>query len=237
MARTLNTLTGGFPPGVIPPVDLHMHTTWTDGSAPVAEMHARAVAEGLKTILFSEHARKSSADWFPRFAAEVRAISDQHCRALVGVECKVEDFDGAIDTVPAILAECHLVMASVHRFPGESGITTGTTGHYTPEQAVDIEFRLSMAAMDNPAVDILGHPFGMSIARFKTSPPWELFQALVDKAAATGVAFEVNARYHPDPWALIEACRKAGAPLSLGSNAHTPDEVGLIGRLLQKEIQ
>lgn len=237
MARDLRPLVGDPRPGHVPPVDLHMHTTWTDGSAPVAEMHARAVAAGLSTILFSEHARKSSADWFPRFAAEVRAISDRNCRALVGVECKIEDFDGGIDTVPAILAECDLVMASVHRFPGEVGVTTGTTGDFSPEQAIDMEFRLSLAAMDNPAVDILGHPFGMSIARFKTSPPWELFQALADKAAATGVAFEINARYHPNPWALIEACRRAGAPISLGSNAHTPDEVGLIGRLLQREIQ
>jgi len=233
MARDLTTLVGDVRPGAVPRIDLHMHTTWTDGSAPVAEMHARAVAEGLATVLFSEHARRTSGNWFPRFAAEVRAVSDRRCRALVGVECKIADFDGSLDTTPDILAACDLVMASVHRFPGETGAIKESTGGRTPEQAVEAEFALSLAAMDNPAVDILGHPMAMSITRFGAVPPWDRFLALIAKAAATGIAFEINARYHSDPWALIEACRAAGAPVSLGSNAHQPDEVGRIVRLLE----
>lgn len=233
MARPLDSIVGRISPGAIPPVDLHMHTDWTDGSAPVAVMHGRAVELGLSTILFSEHARRSSGDWFPRFAAEVRAVSDGRCRALVGVECKIDGLDGAVDSSPDILGLCDLVMASVHRFPGEVGTVTGSTGGYTPDQAVRLEFDLSMAAMDNPAVDILGHPFAMSISRFGATPPWELFLALMEKSAATGVAFEVNARYHPDPWALVNACAALGTPVSLGSNAHNPDEVGRITRLLQ----
>lgn len=221
--------------GVVPAADLHMHTTWTDGAASVAEMHARAVAEGLTAILFSEHARKTSGDWFPAFAAEVRALPQGQCRALVGVECKVDDFDGAVDAVPEILDLCDLVMASVHRFPGEQGQIKGTTGGLDPAQAVEMELRLSLAAMDNPAVDILGHPLGMSLSRFKTVPPWECFAALIDKAARTGVAFEINARYHPDPWRLVRACLEAGAPISLGSNAHSLDEVGQIKRVLESK--
>ncbi len=54
-----------------------------------------------------------------------------------------------------------------------------------------------------------------------------------EKAARTGVAFEVNAHYHPDPWFLIGACRKAGATISLGSNAHALGDVGRILRVLR----
>lgn len=236
MARRIVRWLSEIAPGHVPAIDLHMHTQWTDGDATVAEMHARAIQCGLKTILFSEHARRTSADWFPRFAAEVRALPSVQCRALVGVECKVDGFGGEIDSGPAILNECDLVMASVHRFPGEVGNTKGTTGGFSPEQAIDMEFHMSMAVMDNPAVDILGHPFAMSLARFGITPPWELFQALMEKAALTGVAFEVNARYHRDPWELVRACRQAGAAISLGSNAHSLDEVGLIIRQLEGKI-
>ncbi len=232
MSCSAADLVGLIEPGRVPRVDLHMHTDWTDGAASVAAMYEQAVARGLSAVLFSEHARASSGDWFPTFAAQVRGLAGP-CRALVGAECKIAEFDGSLDSAPSILAQCDLVMASVHRFPGESGTIHGTNGGFTPDQAVEIEMRLSLAAMDNPAVDILGHPFGMSLSRFKIQPPWPCFMALIEKAAATGVAFEINAKYHSDPWRLIDACRQAGAPISLGSNAHQPDDVGLISRLLE----
>lgn len=219
--------------GRIPHADLHVHTSWTDGADDVAAMYGEAVSRGVETMLFSEHARRTSGDWFLEFAAQVRALPPTPCRALVGVEAKIDDLDGRLDSSPEILSACDLVMASVHRFPGESGSIKGTTGGYTAEQAVEMEFQLSLAAMDNPAVHILGHPFAMSIKRFGAALPWNLVERLVTKAAETGVAFEINARYHPDPWRLIRACLEAGAPLSLGSNAHARDEVGLITHILE----
>src|SRR5437764_101248 len=143
----------------VPAYDFHLHTTWTDGTRGVAEMHRSAVLAGLDCILFSEHARKTSGDWFPDFVAEVRALNQDQCRALAGLETKVDDFTGAVDSTPEILAACDLVMASVHRFPGEEGIVSGTD-RYTAQEAIDTEFRLAFAVLDNPQVDILGHPFG-----------------------------------------------------------------------------
>jgi putative hydrolase len=220
--------------GNVPPCDFHLHTTWTDGARSVAEMHRSAVLAGLDCILFSEHARKISGDWFPEFAAEVRSLKQDECRALVGVETKVEDFTGAIDSTPEILAACDLVMASVHRFPGEDGIVSGTD-RYTAQEAIDTEFRLAFAVLDNPHVDILGHPFGMCYRRFKLTPPEDKFHELIEKAAKTGVAIEVNPQYHPDPWRLIEWCQEAGARISLGSNAHAAETVGRITRILRGE--
>jgi histidinol phosphatase-like PHP family hydrolase len=219
-------------PGAIPRLDLHLHTTWTDGAATVAQTHQRAVELGLEAILFSEHARRTSGDWFPRFAAEVRAVSDDRCRALVGVETKVDSFDGALDSCDEILAECDLVMASVHRFPGEDGIVKGW-GDYTPAVAIETERRLALAVLDNPAVDILGHPMAMSLSRFRAEPPWECFLEIIEKCARVGVAFEINARYHRDLWRLADACAAHGAPISLGSNAHCLDEIGRVVELLE----
>ncbi len=195
-------------------------------------MHQAAIRAGLEMILFSEHARRTSTDWFSTFAAEVRNLPQDQCRTLVGVETKVQDFSGEIDTASDIVSCCDLVMASVHRFPGEVGNIHHSRNH-TPEQAVDLEFRLAMAALDNPAVDILGHPFGMSYRRFQIAPPEDKMRALIEKAASTGVAIEINVRYHPDPWHLVDWCKEAGAPISLGSNAHSIEEVARVIRILE----
>lgn len=218
--------------GRVPAADFHMHTTWTDGQANVAAMHAQAVDCGLETLLFSEHARRTSGDWFEEFAAEVRALPTDSCRALVGVESKIDDFDGQLDARDGILDLCDVVMASVHRFPGEVVFERGDAAGYSKQEAIDLEFRLALAALENPRVDILGHPFGMCYRRFGFEPPEEQMRALIEAAAKTRVVFEINCHYHPQPWRLIEWCREAGAAISLGSNAHTLETVGLIWRTL-----
>ena len=218
--------------GFIPPFDFHMHTKWTDGAQSAQEMHAQAIAQGLKYILFSEHARKTSGSWFNEFAAEVRALPKDQCLALVGVESKVDDFDGSIDINHEVLQTVDMIMASVHRFPGETGNVMGK-GKVTGEEAINIEYRLIMAVLENPDVDILGHPFGMSHRRFGVSVPDRLFKEVIAKAAKTGVAVEINSHYHTNPWELVDWCQEAGALISLGSNAHNVSEVGRIKRVLE----
>lgn len=217
----------------VPCVDYHMHTNWTDGAETAAAMLARAQSEGLDAVLFSEHARHTSEDWFFKFAEEIRGLPQTPCRALVGVEVKVNDFEGGIDTTPAIINVCDLVMASVHRFPGEKGGEAAEFAAVPIEQAVETELRLALAVLDNPSVDILGHPFGVSIRRFGQAPSEDQFRQIIEKAARTGVAFEINCRYHDQPWQLWRWCKEAGAMISLGSNAHSLEEVGRITRVLQ----
>lgn len=217
-----------------PAFDFHIHTSWTDGANTPAEMHDEAVKCGLEVILFSEHGRKTSGDWFPEFAEEIRILPTDECRALVGLEAKVEDFEGNIDTTDEILGSCDLVMASVHRFPGKDGKPIAFAD-VDPDEAVDIEFELAMSVLENPAIDILGHPFGMSYKRHKATPGESRLKEVIRKAARFEVAFEVNSRYHPDPWRLIELCKQAGAPISLGSNAHRVNEVGQIIRVLNRQ--
>lgn len=226
-----------FDRDAVPLVDFHMHTTWTDGQHSVAEMHAAAVAAGLKCILYSEHARRTSGPWFQQFAAEVRALPDNACRALVGVEAKVANFDGALDLSDETRASCDLVMASVHRFPGETAIVKGRPPLMPADEVMDIEFRLSRAAIRAGGADILGHPFGMSYRRFGIVPCIELVEALMEECAAHGVAFEVNAHYHPDPWRFVDMCCQRGAAVSLGSNAHHRDEIGKIVRALREPLR
>ncbi len=218
----------------IPKIDYHMHTVWTDGENTSLEMYNRAIQEGLNSILFSEHARKTSADWFLKFSDEIRSLPKSSCQALVGVETKVVDFDGAIDSVDQILEVCDLVMASVHRFPGEKDMKK-MCSDIDKKEALKIELDLSLAVLENKRVDILGHPFGMSIRRFNIQPTEDDFKQIIKKAAETGIAIEVNSHYHDNPWEIINWCKEFGALISLGSNAHNVNKVGHINRILKGE--
>lgn len=216
----------------IPAIDFHLHTDWTDGEDSIAAVHQAAVDAGLDTILFSEHGRKTSVDWFPDFAAKIRELPVKPCRALVGVESKIEDRDGNIDVADEMVDAADLVMASVHRFPGPDGAPVPFE-KMDPNDVVEFEFQLSWAALSNPVIDILGHPFGMSLHRFGVEPPEDKLRALMERSAAFGVMFEINSYYHPDPWRLIIMCREAGTDISLGSNAHSTKHVGDIVRTLK----
>ena len=220
-------------PGHVPKADFHLHTTWTDGANSVPDMHRRAEELELKCVLFSEHGRRSSGDWFPSFADEVRQLKGDFCRALVGLETKVTNFDGELDTTDAIVGECDLVMASVHRFPKEVN-PHGNPDNLSADEVIETEFRLARAALSNPKVDILGHPFGMCLQRFGVAAPDDLFLELIEEAARFQVAFEINPQYHKDLWKLIGWCVELGAPISLGSNAHDLDSVGRVLESLGK---
>lgn len=219
----------------LPPCDCHLHTSWTDGDASVGDVYSAAVKNGLGTILYSEHSRKTSTDWFKSFADEVRALPSAPCRAYVGTEVKVETWAGDIDTAPAISEHCDFIMASVHRFIDANDVTIQFSDT-DPEQAVELEYALTSAVLSNPQVDILGHMFGMSYRRFKQTPPDTMIRALIARAAKYGVAVEVNSYYHPNALQMVRWCQEFDARITFGSNAHALNEVGAIMRQLHREL-
>ena len=73
----------------------------------------------------------------------------------------------------------------------------------------------------------------MSIKRFNILPDKKLFDDIILKCKKYDKVFEVNANYHPNVNYLIEECLKHNTIISLGSNAHSADEIGLILKLIK----
>lgn len=215
--------------------DCHVHTNYTDGHGSVSEVYGAAVSQGLTAILFSEHSRKTSLDWFGNFASEVRELPTAPCRAYVGTEVKVESYEGDIDSTPEIIRQCDFVMASVHRFVGPNGRLLPFS-EVRPEDCVDIEYALTWGVLENPDIDIIGHIFGMSYRRYGVVPPDEKIKSLIARAAQFGVIVEANSRYHPSLLKIVSWCREFGAQFAFGSNAHALNEVGAVMTTLKKEI-
>jgi DNA polymerase (family 10) len=124
---------------------------------------------------------------------------------LIGTECDILP-DGSLDYPDTLLAELDVVIASVH------------TRFSMSREAMTARI---VKAMETGRVDILGHPTGRLLG---TRDPYEVdIEAVVDAAARTGTALEINAA--PERLDLkdthVRLARERGVRLEIGTDAHT----------------
>jgi DNA polymerase (family 10) len=200
--------------------DLHMHTTETDGKDDLRAMANAARAAGLEYIAITDHSKSlAMANGLdePRalaHAARVRALDAEGAgiRLLAGIECDIKP-DGSLDLSDDCLAALDLVVVSVH-----------SAFNQDHQQMTDRLLR----AIDNPHVDILAHPTGRLI--FKREPyPFDI-QAVIDAAAARGVALEINCQVDRLDLSDVHAklARDRGARLVISSDAHSSRRAGAL---------
>ncbi len=193
--------------------DLHMHTTETDGKDTAGAMVEAAREAGLEYIAITDHSRSlAMANGLDErraleHAARARALDAQigGIRVLAGIECDIKP-DGTLDLADDCLAALDLVVASVH-----SGF------NQERQQMTDRLLR----AIDNPYVDIVGHPTGRRILR-REPYPFDL-EAVVDRAARNGVAMEINSQVHRLDLNDLHAklAHDRGVRLVISSDAHS----------------
>jgi DNA polymerase (family 10) len=145
-----------------------------------------------------------------RAAAHAARIRDADARGagvrlLAGIECDIRP-DGTLDLADDCLAALDLVVASVH-----------SAFNQDRQQMTDRVLR----ALENPYVDILGHPTGRLILR---RGPYAIdIEAVIDAASARGVAIEINCQVDRldlnDTYARL--ARDRGVRLVISSDAHS----------------
>jgi DNA polymerase (family 10) len=181
-------------------------------------MAVAAREAGLEYIAITEHSRAlGMANGLDErralaHAARIRALDAEGVgvRLLAGIECDILE-DGSLDLADDCLAALDLVVASVHsRFNQDQ------------QQMTD---RL-LAAIDNPHVDILGHPTGRRL--LKREPYAFDMAAVIDQAARRGVALEINAQDNRLDLNDVHArlARQRGAQIVISSDAHACARVG-----------
>jgi DNA polymerase (family 10) len=191
--------------------DLHTHTTETDGRDTVQDMARAARAAGLEYLAITDHTQSlAMANGLDEtralaHAARIRALDGQDgVRLLAGVECDIRP-DGTLDLADDCLAALDLVVASVH-----------SAFNQDRQQMTDRLLR----AIENPHVDILGHPTGRILLR-RSPHPLDI-EAIVDAAARHRVALEINSQAHrldlSDAHARL--ARDRGVGIVVSSDAH-----------------
>jgi DNA polymerase (family 10) len=191
---------------------LHCHTRYSDGSSSVEELALACRDAGFEYVGITDHSQAAAyagglkPDDLARQSDEIDAVNARldGIRVLKGDEADILQ-DGRIDFDESVLARLDFVIASVHsRFNmGEREMTARM-----------------LAAMDNPYLTILGHPTGRLLL---SREPYGLdLDAVIEKAAATGVALEINADPHrlDLDWRVVRRTRERGAAISIGADAH-----------------
>ena len=196
--------------------DTHTHSSWTDGVDSIDVMARAARDLGHEYIVLTDHspslgiARGLSPERVEEQRAEIARVNAEVApfRILHGTELEIRA-DATLDYPDELLARFDVVIASIHTGRGQSA-----------EQLT----RRALAAIENPHVDILAHPSGRIVNRRDPLPlDWpRLFAA----AAAHGTALEVNGSPRLDlDDSLARAAGRAGARLTLASDAHRTEEL------------
>ena len=197
---------------------LHCHTTYSDGSSSVEDLALACRSAGYQYLGVTDHSQAAAyagglrPEDLARQGEEIDQVNQrvEGFTVLKGIEADILQ-DGQIDYDEEILKQLDFVIASVHsRFNmGEREMTN----------------RL-LTAMDNPYLTIIGHPTGRLLLS-RDPYPVDL-EAVIDKAAETGVALEINADPHrlDLDWRVLRDARDRGAVISIGADAHSVSSLG-----------
>jgi len=223
-------LAGWLPPlvsGEAMYADLHLHTTWSDGSSSIAEMAAAAQARGDQLMAVTDHS------WSEQFrgingldaarlrqqAQEIATLNASYAaagaafRILHGVEVDIFA-DGSLGLDDATLAQLDIVVASPHS---------------DLNQDTDDATRRLLRAIAHPYVDIIGHPTGRLLGTRRGLQPD--VDALARAAAQHDTLLEINCG--PDRLDLdAQLVRRGlahGARFVINSDAHDTDGLSLRG--------
>jgi DNA polymerase (family 10) len=194
--------------------DLHMHTTWSDGRLSVREMAWQARERGLQHIVITDHSQSLGVAnglsverlWAQREEIQsVQAEFGDALRIYQGVEMEIRA-DGSLDYEDEVLAALDVVIASLHTALRQDRAT--------------ITARL-LNAINNPHVDIIGHPRGQLIP---DREPADLdMDAVFAAALATETVLEINANPHRLDLDSAHARQalKLGIKLAVNTDAHS----------------
>jgi DNA polymerase (family 10) len=193
--------------------DLHTHTNLTDGLAPLEEMLDTAAARDYAYYAVTDHAENLSMTGMSRAAVleqrkKLKAVQKQYPKMTILQGCELNIAkDGTVDYDPEFLAGFDVLVASVHSYFRLS----------SEEQT-----RRLITAMENPLVNVIGHPSGRLIGR--RAPIDFDFGAVCDAAVRTGTALEVNS--FPDRLDLrddhVRWAVEKGVTLSVDTDSHAP---------------
>jgi DNA polymerase (family X) len=192
--------------------DLHSHTTASDGADSILAMAEAAIELGYEFLAITDHSKSQvianglTAERLLKHAEQIRAIGAKLKDITLLAGCEVDILvDGCLDFEDAILAELDIVVASPHI-------------SLRQDQA-KATARL-LRAIENPYVNIIGHPTGRLIDR-REGLPLD-FEHIFKAAAASGTALEINAAFPRLDLNDVHARAAivAGVKLSINTDAH-----------------
>ncbi len=200
--------------------DLQMHTVYSDGKESIEDMARAGMNLGYEYVAVTDHSKGLriaggiDEETLSGQIREIDALNDSLAsegrgfRVLRALEMNLA-LDGSGDIDPDVLGRLDLVLGSFHSSLRKS------------EEQTD----RYLAALDNPDIDVLGHPRGRKYNfRVGLRADWEL---VFERAAEAGKAVEIDC--FPDRQdldvRLLRLARDTGVMVSIGTDAHNTVEM------------
>jgi len=189
--------------------DLHMHTNWSDGLNTVEEMVKACIDMGYEYMAISDHSQSArvanglTPERFKLQREEIERVRKKYgdkIAVLWSVEVDILP-DGSLDLPDELLREFDFVTASIH-----SRFNQDNTDRL-------------LKAMENPYVNLIGHPFGRQYG-YREGYPLD-FDRILEKALETGTALEINSQREDLDSQHIRQAVERGVKLVVNSDAHS----------------
>ena len=212
--------------------DLHLHSNWSDGSAPIAEMMATAASLGHQYCALTDHsprltvANGLSPERLRKQLDVIDELREQFApmRILTGIEVDILD-DGTLDQEPELLERLDIVVASVHsKLKMDSAAMT----------------RRMVRAVSEGQADVLGHCTGRLVEGNRGLRPESAFDAekVFTACQEHGTAVEINSRpeRRDPPTRLVAMALELGCNFSIDTDAHAPGQLDFLGYGAQRAL-
>jgi len=212
--------------------DLHCHSDWSDGSAPIEEMATTAAALGHEYLALTDHsprltiANGLSADRLRRQLDVIDELRERvgPLRILTGIEVDILD-DGTLDQRPELLDRLDVVVASVHsKLRMDSAAMT----------------RRMVRAVSDERVTVLGHCTGRLVTGSRGVRPESRFdaEAVFTACRDHNTAVEINSRpeRRDPPTRLLRLAADVGCAFAIDTDAHAPGQLDFLGRGAQRAL-
>ena len=197
--------------------DLHVHSNWSDGHVSLSGLADLARRAGYAYLAVCDHSRAAryagglTPDQLRRQMKEIDALNRRRkgAQLLKGTEVDILA-DGSLDLPDELLAGLDVVVASIH-----SGFRKNVTARM-------------LKAMENPYLDIIGHPTGRLISG-REGYDVDMDTVLAG-AKRFGKALELNAyfdRLDLNEFHLARA-RDLGVMISIGTDTHSAEGLGMM---------
>jgi DNA polymerase (family 10) len=198
-----------------------MHSTWSDGKMTILQMAQAAQARGLHYIVISDHSQSLgianglNPERLWQQAEEIAAANEQmgpDFRILHGTEMEIRA-DGSLDFEDDVLARLDFVIASLHVSLNQ------------PREQV---MKRIMTALENPHVDMIGHPTGRLLP---DRPGADLdMERVLETAVSTKTIIEINANPHRLDLrdSHVRRAVELGVTLAINTDAHHVDHFDLL---------
>lgn len=192
--------------------DLQMHSTWSDGWNSIEEMAQAGIACGYEYIAITDHSptlgitQGLNEDRIYKQIEEIKKLNKKYknFRILTGIEVDVRE-NGQLDLPHSVLNELDIVVASIH------------TKFNLPKEQMT---KRIIKALENPVVDILGHPTGRLLG--KREPFLVDVEKIIEAAKDNEKVLELNGC--PDRLDLtdiyLKQAREKGVKIAISTDSH-----------------